>query len=1000
MNGLFDNFIERKEVNIEDVVKRVKNKKASSIDTEKLLNNKSLTLPERLAIINENVLRVLGKQKENVLVIKDIETFNDYVTKAIQFGRIAIDTETNNSTDPCGAETKLMGLCLYYEGGKQAYIPVNHTDLNNNRLAWQLTEEDCRAQLQRIVDSKILKVMHNGKFDYEVLDQMCKIKVAPDWDTLVAARMIDENKYSEKKTSLKYIYTTEIDPSQEKYSIDKLFENIPYQYVNPDIFALYAATDSMMTDKVYLWELPQLEAQVPHYDNLGRLVRGGYWVFKEIEMPIVQVTAEMEMAGVTVDEELGQRLKDKYNAKLEVIDAEVQGLLKKLEPSINIWKTKRVANIASKIYAPKKSKASPEKLAAQYPFTDKDGYRYKKGKSKALQLENPINLSSPTQLAILFYDILMKEGSTTPDNEVESGMTEDQLLNNILAAENRKTGKDDLKHLKEAYTNYINQHQIEEIDENDEDTDLTSTLEDAITITKNAEENFKNEIGAKLCTLLLERRTYAKLITTYLDTIPELAKHWPDGRIRFRLNSTGTDTGRYSSGGKWHWLDANNKDVITSGINIQNIPSRGDGKVTRLLFKARDGYKIIGSDYSAQEPRLSAYISQDKNMKNAYLEGKDLYAVIAQSMYDNNYEDNLEFYPEGTEIEIDGQKVICGNKTHLNKAGKERRAAGKTMQLATCYGMSGSTAGQRMGKSKEEGKALMDKFFNEFTQLKDAIDKSKEALAASGAVDHNGYVEDWAGRRRHLPDYFLPEYSVTLKNPAPIFNPFLICENRPNPKDIALIQQWTAKTAEAINKTYYNKNANKTVNVTFAPDYSSAILTGAEMPNGTGIPLAKLADSDGVIITANTGRKAQAERQCFNARIQGGAATLTKLAMVNIFRDERLKAMDAHLIITVHDEVLVECPKQYADEVEKILPEIMVKTAADVGIDVPMKCDPYNVSRWYADEYGVAIQEEFKKLEKSGMNREEALNKVYKTHTEVPQEAILKTIETGCDLEF
>ena len=378
-------------------------------------------------------------------------------------------------------------------------------------------------------------------------------------------------------------------------------------------------------------------------------------------------------------------------------------------------------------------------------------------------------------------------------------------------------------------------------------------------------------------------------------------------------------------------------------------------------------------------------------MINAYLNGQDLYAVIAQSMYDNNYEDNLEFYPAGTELDIDGHKVIAGNKTHLNKAGKERRAAGKTMQLATCYGMSGATAGQRMGKSKEEGQALMDKFFEKFVELKQAIEQSKEDLKkrAKNNTGEAPYVEDWAGRRRHLPDYTLPPYEVHLENESPVFNPFLDCVDQQNPADLALKAKWEQAVE---NKVAASQEWQKKKN----PDFKG----NKEMSNTAHKNLAQEALQDHVIIRANTGRIAQAERQCFNARIQGGAASLTKLAMVNIFKDERLRSMGAYLIITVHDEVLVECPEQYADEVEKILPEIMVNTAKEAGIDVPMKCDPYNVTRWYCDEYAVAIQEEYKKLEKSGLSKEDSLNKLYETHTELPPAAILKTVETGCDLDF
>lgn len=68
-------------------------------------------------------------------------------------------------------------------------------------------------------------------------------------------------------------------------------------------------------------------------------------------------------------------------------------------------------------------------------------------------------------------------------------------------------------------------------------------------------------------------------------------------------------------------------------------------------------------------------------MLQAYKDKKDLYSVIAQSMYGNRYEDNLEFYPEGEHITIDGEDVICGNKTHKNKAGKKRRSEAKTVLL-------------------------------------------------------------------------------------------------------------------------------------------------------------------------------------------------------------------------------------------------------------------------------------------------------------------------------
>ena len=62
-----------------------------------------------------------------------------------------MDTETNNSLDPITC--KLMGLCLYYPGAKQAYIPVNHRNYKTGeRLTNQLTEQDIKDGLEFVLE--------------------------------------------------------------------------------------------------------------------------------------------------------------------------------------------------------------------------------------------------------------------------------------------------------------------------------------------------------------------------------------------------------------------------------------------------------------------------------------------------------------------------------------------------------------------------------------------------------------------------------------------------------------------------------------------------------------------------------------------------------------------------------------------------------------------------------------------------------------------------------
>ena len=513
--GLEEFNIELNKPKPEALAKKAAKPEETETDPTKILKSKKVSLAEKLALIRVKVLEVLGKQKKNVLVIKDKATFEEYVSKAIEFGRVAVDTETNNSTDPMTCQ--LMGLCLYYEGGKQAYIPVNHVNPDTGeRLAWQLTEADCREQLQRFKDAGTFIVMHNGKFDYEVIKCTCDIEIEPDWDTMIGAHTINEN----EKMGLKPQYISKIDPTQEKYDIEHLFI-VPYKYVDPEIFALYAATDSMMTDKLYVYQVAILEA--PGNEKL-------YWLFKNIEMPIVKVAGDIELIGVCIDQEFGERLRIKFNQNLEDIDAKIEQELVNLQPQITAWKLSPKATEKTKQFEPKKSKMSQAKLEEKYPLIDqKTGKRYKVGKAPIEQLGDPINLASPVQLAILFYDILK--------------------CPTVSKKSPRGTGKEELEAIAEK-------------------TDIT------------------------LCKLILERRGIVKLISTYIDVIPALAQHWPDGRIRYKLNSVGTDTGRFSSGGEFKFLDGDTP-VEISGINSQNIPSRGDGKITRMLFTAKKEFNEV-----------------------------------------------------------------------------------------------------------------------------------------------------------------------------------------------------------------------------------------------------------------------------------------------------------------------------------------------------------------------------------------------------------------------
>lgn len=568
----FDLFGDLEDIKLNDkkhIIKQVKSlkdepKEKTEADITKMLKSNRMSLEDKLDIIKARVLKILGKQRENVIIIRDKQTLHNYISTAIMKSIISIDTETDNSLDP--VTCKLMGPCLYVPGEKQAYIPVNHIDINTGELLPnQLTVEEIREEFQRLLDNNVYVIMHNGKFDYEVIKCTCGICIPPHWDTNVAARLLDEN----EKAGLKAQYVAKIDPSQKKYDIENLFTNVFYAQVDPEIFGLYAATDSLMTYKLWEYQKPLMYA--PGNERLR-------WVFENIEMPIVVVTAEMELEGVAVDVDFGNKLKEKYNNELNEIDSKINEILVKIQPYIEDWKISPYwgAYKESRQYQPKKTVKSDAEIEQMYPkFDEKKGLRYKDGKCLASQLEDPINLASPTQLAILFYDVLH--------------------CPIVTKGGDRGTGKDVLEDLKD-WAEEAKVNPKEAFEENEQIKTKLDELNLAPSQRTKLEKTLIEQIPDiaqlvyDLCDTLLERRGKVKLITTYIDVIPELAQHWPDGRIRFHLNANGTDTGRYSSGGKIKYVE-DGKPVTVSGINIQNIPSRT--KEIRALFKARVDYGQI-----------------------------------------------------------------------------------------------------------------------------------------------------------------------------------------------------------------------------------------------------------------------------------------------------------------------------------------------------------------------------------------------------------------------
>ena len=85
------------------------------------------------------------------------------------------------------------------------------------------------------------------------------------------------------------------------------------------------------------------------------------------------------------------------------------------------------------------------------------------------------------------------------------------------------------------------------------------------------------------------------------------------------------------------------------------------------------------------------------------------------------------------------------------------------------------------------------------------------------------------------------------------------------------------------------------------------------------------------------------ERVALNMPVQGTAADVIKLAMVNVHRRLREEKLQARLILQVHDELIVECPEAEAETVQRLLAEEMENA---VHLSVPLTADAHIGHSW------------------------------------------------------
>ncbi|MCJ7703618.1 MAG: DNA polymerase, partial [Anaerolineales bacterium] len=85
------------------------------------------------------------------------------------------------------------------------------------------------------------------------------------------------------------------------------------------------------------------------------------------------------------------------------------------------------------------------------------------------------------------------------------------------------------------------------------------------------------------------------------------------------------------------------------------------------------------------------------------------------------------------------------------------------------------------------------------------------------------------------------------------------------------------------------------------------------------------------------------EREAINAPIQGSAADIMKVAMLQVPEALRQAGLRAKTLLQVHDELVLECPQGTVEETARLVQDVMEKA---YNLDVPLKTDAHSGANW------------------------------------------------------
>ncbi|HEY0154636.1 MAG TPA: DNA polymerase I [Longimicrobium sp.] len=252
-------------------------------------------------------------------LVQDVGELHALVDDIRAAGRVSVDTETS-STDPMRAE--LAGISFSLAAGEGFYLPFGHRTRSQGELEVgdvppetvrnlpPLHSDEVEPLVRLLEDPTIRKVGQNLKYDFLVFRRAGIDLKGIDFDTMIASYLLEPGR---REHGLDSLALQHLDCKTCTYEgvTGKGKAQIPFAEVELEAARDYACEDTDIALQLAERFGPELERL--HLEPL----------FRDIEMPLIEVLADMEWAGIRIDEPFFARMNEELVGKLREVEREI-----------------------------------------------------------------------------------------------------------------------------------------------------------------------------------------------------------------------------------------------------------------------------------------------------------------------------------------------------------------------------------------------------------------------------------------------------------------------------------------------------------------------------------------------------------------------------------------------------------------------------------------------------------------------------------------------------